>query len=241
MNISIIIPVKNQHDIVKNCLKSIIRYQKSEVVLIDDGSTEQNTIELLKNYSNKFGWKLFRNEKSVGHTGACQKGIDASTFENIFLLNSDIIVTPNSLELLAKVLDENEKIAVVGPCSSSASGPQLIPILYQKRFTMTLHEIHKMALICKNNNVIQDIELVNGFCFGIKRSVYNKVGGFDEVLTCYGNEKELLVRIRKAGYRTVLVSGAYIHHYGKMTYSHEPIDIARACVDADRYINKKHK
>ena len=61
-------------------------------------------------------------------------------------------------------------------------------------------------------------------------------------LECYGNEKELLIRIRKAGYRTVWKKGCYIHHFGKMSYSQEKnIDIGKAQKDADTYIFRKHK
>jgi GT2 family glycosyltransferase len=70
--------------------------------------------------------------------------------------------------------------------------------------------------------------------------VFEKVGGFDPVLNSYGNEKELLIRIRKAGYRTVWVKGSYVHHFGKMSYSKTNINIGRACKDADNYIFKKH-
>ena len=70
--------------------------------------------------------------------------------------------------------------------------------------------------------------------------MFEKIGGFDPALNCYGNEKELLIRIRKEGYRTVFVPTSYIHHFGKMSYSKEKIDIFKACKDADRYIARKH-
>jgi GT2 family glycosyltransferase len=238
--ISLIITIKNQASIVNYCLKSISQhFRDEEVVLVDDGSDEK-TKKLTEGYTEKYNWILIRNDKSVGHTQACTQGIQKSTAENIFLLNSDIIVTKNSLSELAKVMDENKDIAVVGPCTSSASGKQLISRLYQRRFVMRLGEIEQIANQVANNVGFEDIPTVNGFCFGMKRSVFNEVGGFDPVLTCYGNEKELSVRIRKAGYRTVWVKHVYVHHFGKVTYSKENINIGRACIDADRYILKKH-
>jgi GT2 family glycosyltransferase len=238
---SIIIPIKNQFEIVKKCLHSVYKYYKDQdVIIVDDGSNEEKLLMYLQDFKKITNWLFYRNETSQGHTKACELGIASSANENMFLLNSDTIVTPNSLHILSKVLDENKDIAVVGPTTSSASGPQMIPQLYSKRFTLTIEEIERLALEFEKDKTIQNIDLVNGFCFGIKKSVFNSVGKFDERLTAYGNEKELLVRIRKANFRTVWVKGAYVHHFGKMSYAHENLNIGQCQKDADNYIFKKY-
>ena len=239
---SVIVPIKNQYKIVMKCLASLERhYKDSEIIIIDDGSTEENTINFLKEFCEKNNWILKRNETSLGHTKACEIGIENSKGDNFFLLNSDVIVTKNSFNILDKVLNENDDIAVVGPSTSSASGEQIILTIYDQRFLWSIEKIESFALELELNNEVHDINLVNGFCFGTKRKVFNEVGGFDKNLLCYGNEKELLIRIRKAGYRTVWKKGCYVHHFGKMSYSQEKIDIGRAQADADKYIYRKHK
>jgi O-antigen biosynthesis protein len=238
---SIVIPVKNQFKIVRACLDSVAKYYlSSEVLLVDDSSTEATTIDLLKDYSAKYNWKLFRNEQSVGHSGACTKGIEESSNENVFLLNSDTIVTSKGLQILSDVLDKNSDIAVVGPSTTSASGPQMIKELYNKRFSMTEEDIEIFAKSIENDTRIVDLPLICGFAFGIKKSIFNRVGKFDENLTCYGNEKELLLKIRALGYRTVWVCASFILHLGKMSYANSGINISRAQLDADIYIMKKH-
>lgn len=239
---SIVIPIKNQFKIVKMCIDSIIRHYKDEdVVLVDDGSTEENLISYLKNLQLEFpNWTFITNKTSLGHSLACTSGISSSKTNNIFLLNSDTIVTKNSLNILTKVLEENKEIAVVGPSTSSATGPQMLKELYEKRYVLTIDEIEKITENLESNKEIIDIPLVNGFCLGLKKNVFEAVGKFDVNLNSYGNEKELLIRIRNAGYRTVFVKGCYVHHFGKVSYSHENINIGQACKDADKLIIKKH-
>jgi GT2 family glycosyltransferase len=239
--LSIIVPIKNQEKIVRMCLDSLFRhYSNEEIILIDDGSTEQNLISYLEELQASKKIILLTNKTSVGHSGACTKGIELSSNEIVFLLNSDTIVTKNSLNILAKVLEQNKEIAVTGPSTSSASGPQLLPGLYDKRFSMTIDEIEEKAIELEENKQIIDLELVNGFCFAIKKAVFMQVGGFDPALQSYGNEKELLIRIRKLGLRTVWVKGSYVHHFGKMSYSKESINVGVAQRDSDRYILRKH-
>lgn len=238
---SIVCPIKDQYQIVKKCLESFERNcSEQEIILIDDGSTEEATIKMIVDMCKKNNWKYFRNEKSQGHTKASELGIKNSFYENVFLVNSDIIVPKKGLKHLADTLNQYEEIAVVGPSTSSASGPQQMQEAYSNRFIWTVQQIDDYANNIVDSGII-DLPLVNGFCFGIKKSVFVKIGGFDKALSCYGNEKELLVRIRKAGYRTVWVKESYIHHFGKMSYGQEKgLNIGQAQLDGDRYIIKKH-
>jgi len=245
--ISIIIPVKNQFKIVKMCLDSVERdCINYEVILIDDGSTEQNTIDMLNEYSVKNNWKLIRNEKSLGHSKACELGINNSSEQNICLLNSDTIVTNNCMKILSDFLDKNEDIGVCGPMTSSASGKQLIKDAFNNRFAWNIEQIEEYAFGIEKQEGFEDIGLVNGFAFCIKRNVINELKDrwgylFTPELNAYGNEKELLLRIRDLKYRTVYLKNCYVHHFGKMSYSQEQgINIGKCQSDSDKFILKKH-
>lgn len=241
---TIIIPIKNQFEYVKKCLISIDHnYPDYEIVIVDDGSDEPKLLEYFEHVkSKKNKWIFIRNENSKGHSIACTLGIQKSTQENIYLLNSDTILLKNSLSVLNKILNENKEIGVVGPSTSSASGPQLIQSFYKNRFKMSIEDMENYSnkIFDKFQYAFQEIKLVNGFCLGIKRTVFNKVGGFDPNLKCYGNEKELLIRIRNNGYKTVWGKGSYVHHFGKISYSKIKLNIGKAQIDADKYIFKKH-
>jgi GT2 family glycosyltransferase len=238
---SCIVPIKNQYVPVKQCLDSIVRYYTSqEIIMIDDASNESRVIDLLKEYSLKYGWALIRNEISVGHSQACTQGINVAKNDIVFLLNSDIILSSKCLYLLAEVLENNKDIGCVGPYTSSATGEQLIKEYYSKRFSMSIKDIENVAESLENNRELQDIALTNGFCVGMRKSLFNELNGFDTRLTCYGNEKELQIRMRKAGYRTCLAKNTFCLHLGKMSYSHENINVGQACKDADNLILKLH-
>jgi GT2 family glycosyltransferase len=211
-----------------------------EVVLIDDGSTEQQTIDVIEDYVKKNNWKMIRNEKSIGHSKSCELGVKNTQYENMFLINSDVVLTKNSLNLMTEALNGDEKIAIVGPTTSSTSGIQQNAEAFKNRFAWSVDQMEKFAEKIKDEKNA-DIDLVGGFCFGIKRSIFEALKGFDKNLNCYGNEKELQIRIRRQGYRTVWIKNSYVHHFGKMTYMHEKtVDIARCQKDGDNYIIRKH-
>jgi GT2 family glycosyltransferase len=86
-----------------------------------------------------------------------------------------------------------------------------------------------------------DLPTVGGFAFIIRRSVWEKFGGFDRNLPDYGNESELCRRITKSGLRVVWTQNSYIHHFGHQSYGRlgEEV-ITRRARTARAYIDRMH-
>ena len=105
---------------------------------------------------------------------------------------------------------------------------------------MSEEDIESVARGLEKNIEIKNIPLVNGFCCVMRKSLFKKLNGFLPQLTAYGNEKEIQIRMRKLGYRTCLVCGAYVHHLGKCSYSKENLNISQCQRDSDREILRIH-
>ena len=90
MRLSIIIPVKDEKDYIKRCLKSVEKQLVDEVecIVIDDGSTD-GTTEILKTYIGKKGFGIYRQDKSHGVSDARNAGISLATGEYITFLDAD--------------------------------------------------------------------------------------------------------------------------------------------------------
>lgn len=112
--VSIIIPVYNQIQYTKTCLRSLILNVSTqysyEVILIDDCSTDETT-ETLETIS---GLKYIRNTVNLGFLHSCRKGIELSKGNYICLLNNDTILLPNWLESLVDTIKEDENVGCVG-------------------------------------------------------------------------------------------------------------------------------
>ena len=86
--ISIVIPSYNQGDFIARTIESILiqDYNNYEIIVIDGGSTD-NTIEVLEKYINKIN--IFISEKDNGQSDAINKGIQLSKGELVGWINSD--------------------------------------------------------------------------------------------------------------------------------------------------------
>jgi len=105
---SIIIPSFNQGIYITQTIDSILNqsFQDFEILVIDGGSTD-NTIEVLKSYGDLIFWVT---EKDRGQTHAINKGIAYAKGEGITYLNSDDYYLDRTLEKVASIFKLNNDI-----------------------------------------------------------------------------------------------------------------------------------
>lgn len=105
MNLSLIIPSYNNLQHLKNVYVSIRKhYPKIDVILLDDGSTDDTWSwlnSLVKNDSNLI---IYKSEERVGHTILYDKGIELAKTDIVGILHADMIVGPNYVKNLLKHL-----------------------------------------------------------------------------------------------------------------------------------------
>jgi len=111
--ISVIIPCYNQGQYIDETVDSVLAqtYQDFEIIIVNDGSTDEFTINKLKNYN--------KPKTSVIHTvnqklsAARNNGIKASAGEYILPLDSDDKIHPDFLSEACKILDNKANIGIV--------------------------------------------------------------------------------------------------------------------------------
>lgn len=111
MKISVIIPVYNQAQYLKEAIESIIQsnFKDLEVIVVNDGSTDESE-KVAKDYSNRFSWiKCFSQENS-GLSSARNLGLTYSSGEILHFLDSDDFVLGNCYEIISKKFKNNSDI-----------------------------------------------------------------------------------------------------------------------------------
>ena len=111
--ISVIIPIYNVEKFLPKCIESIISqsYKNLEILLVDDGSTD-NCNKICKQYAKKDNRiKLFKKNNG-GLSDARNYGIDRATGDYLFFVDSDDYIAPNCIkELLDSSIAANSEIA----------------------------------------------------------------------------------------------------------------------------------
>lgn len=116
--ISVIVPCYNVQKYVSKCLRSIQKqtYDKLEVILVNDGSTD-NTLSILKKFAQSDErFKIF-TQVNQGISAARQRGLEESTGEYITFVDPDDYVSQDYVEFLYNLLERHHFEAKVSLCS----------------------------------------------------------------------------------------------------------------------------
>lgn len=208
--ISIIIPTKNNGDILGRCLSSIRNMDcpvdELETIIVD-GHSEDNTVEIAKKYGCNI---IFEDKGTISY--ARDLGVRYANGEFIAFTDADCIVEKGWLRELVKHFSEG--IAAVG-------GPNITPqddTNFAKCAGTVLSFLSKPgARYGFEENKVMEI-YHNPTCNVIyRKKVLEEVGGFNPGLITVDDE-ELDYRIRKKGYKILYTPFAKVYHYRRPTW-----------------------
>ena len=115
--ISVVIPVYNVKRIfLSKCLDSILnqKYKNIEICLVDDNSTNLETIDTLKEYENKDDRIRIKYRKSNGHISvATNDAINMAKGEYITFVDNDDELTEDALYLTVEAINKNRKLDLI--------------------------------------------------------------------------------------------------------------------------------
>lgn len=213
---AIIILSYNSIDMTRNCITSIKEncIDESYELIVIDNASEDGSVEWLKEQQ---GIKLVCNKENKGFPKGCNQGIQLAEPESdIFLLNNDTLMMPNSLFWLRMGLYEGAQVGACGSVSNSAANYQKIQETYD-----TIGGYIEYAL---NTNIPQKYPYEErmyliGFAMLIKREAVNRVGLLDEQFSP-GNfeDTDYGVRLVLAGYRNRVCKNSFIFHWGGQSF-----------------------
>lgn len=181
--ISVIIPLFNKEKSIVNTLQSVLMqtHQPSEIVIVDDGSTDGSLVEIRKIQS-----PLIRivKQENRGVSAARNLGIKEAKSKWLAFMDADDLWDKNHLELLYKLITKYPAISIFTSGSRNETVNHVVD-LYDKEIV-----INDYFLKAKEEKIINSSAcVINNLCF-------KKVGLFNENLT-RGEDLEMWYRLSK--------------------------------------------
>ena len=104
--ISVIIPVYNTENYLKECLNSVINqtFKDIEIICVNDGSTD-NSLSILEEYARTDSRIKIINQKNQGVSSSRNNGIKSARGEYIMFLDSDDLYKPDLCEKVVEKID----------------------------------------------------------------------------------------------------------------------------------------
>lgn len=234
MQLSIIIVSYNTSKLLGECIGSVFKNTKRirfEIIVVDNNSVDDSVGMLKKKYPNI---RLIENKSNVGFGGANNQGLGAAKGKYILFLNSDTLVKGEALNEMINFMDDDKKIGVLGPKLLLKDGSiQPWAISYNPNILRSLAEkpLGFLGKYFSNNKFFKiiaylftlrfwehdetkEVDWVTGAALLMRKSILDRIGGFDTNFFLYFEDVDLCYRTKEAGYKVFFFPGSEIVHYG---------------------------
>jgi N-acetylglucosaminyl-diphospho-decaprenol L-rhamnosyltransferase len=194
-------------------------------------------------------------ESNLGYGAAMNAGVNLIPPEILWVLlsNPDVTLTAGAIDELVRVGREDENIAAVGPALLTADGEiypsaRSVPSLRTgvgHALFVNLWVENPWTRAYRNDSatlpVERDAGWLSGACILMRRSAFEKIGGFDPGYFMYFEDVDLGYRLGKAGYRNVYAPSAVATHSGAHSTTTESARMISAHHDsARRFLGRKY-
>lgn len=254
MDLSIIIVNYNVKEFLQNLIHSIEKatLNLTKEIIIVDNASDDGSVDFIKDKFPEV--KLIANKKNLGFGKANNLGLKIAAGEYILLINPDTLVAEDTFEKMIQFFNDTQSAGLAGckilnpdgtlqlACRRSFPGPWTsftkvtgLSTLFPKSKIFARYNLTYL-----DENKSYEVDAISGSFMMMRRSVYDKVGGFDEQFFMYGEDLDLCYRIQKSGFKVYYVHSTQIIHYKGESTKRSSLDETRVFYNAMHLFVKKH-
>lgn len=236
--VSLIIPTRNDLKLIRQCVESILKkttYSNYEILIVDNGSDDAATLRYLKGLASDSGIRVVRDDRPFNYSALNNAAVKLARGEIVGLINNDIeVISPGWLsEMVSHAL--RPEVGAVGARLWYADDTlqHAGVILGLEGFAGHVHRYLPRGNVgyCGRAALTQSFSAVTGACLVVKKSIYEAVGGLNEIdLQVACNDIDFCLRVRQAGYRNIWTPFAELYHHESSSrgFDDTPEKLARA-------------
>ncbi|WP_304156670.1 glycosyltransferase [Mesonia mobilis] len=202
---SFIVPVYNRPNEIKELLESFLMMQGSstyEIVIVEDGSTISSE-EVISEYASKLNI-LYLKKQNTGPGDSRNYGMQKANGSFFLILDSDVVMPPHYLVAVDAYLDQNQVDCFGGPDAAEENFSAI-----QKAINFTMTSFLTTGGIRGKEKSVKSYE-PRSFNMGISKEAFQETKGFGTIHP--GEDPDLSIRIKKAGYQIGFIKEAYVYH-----------------------------
>lgn len=226
--VSVIIPSKDHPDILFRCLDSFVDKTsglgtkvKTEFIIVDNGSSEENKNRIEQKLQKINNTRYIYKELPFNFSYMCNWGAKEARGDYLLFLNDDMeIVDADWLILLM----EKAVLPYVGAVGAKLLYPDTDIIQHAGITNLRVGPAHKLQFAHDKedhyfgqNRGVHDMLGVTGACLLVRKTLFEKVGGFDETLAVAFNDVDLCYKIYEEGYYNVVRNDLFLFHHESLS------------------------
>lgn len=205
--VSVIIVNYNSGNFALAAIQSLLRQigVKLEIIVVDNASQDDSIFVLQTRLADQI--LLIQSATNLGFSRANNLGASKANGNFLLVLNPDTVIDDlHAIQHLVKALLANPQVGLMAPLIDEPRKNKQVRPRHTYPSERYLNHTKKL------NNLPGDIAWVLGACMLLKRDVFNQINGFDEDYFLYGEDADICLRVRLAGYAIGFADSVKIMH-----------------------------
>lgn len=218
VNIHAVVVTYNSADHIRPCLRSL-QEESARIVAVDNGSRDE-TLKIIQREFPEV--HLVAAEKNLGYGPAINSGVTKTSSPLVLLANADTVFPAGAIDAFVNFFAAHPKVGIAGPQQLFPDGSAqrsygTIPGIaegFQNLFGITAAKkaIDQLSSRHHPARPAKSVGYVDGAVMVVRRTAFDQVGGFDPDFHYYGEDADLCIRMRQAGWEVVTVPEIYVTH-----------------------------
>lgn len=213
-NVSIIIPTHNGRNLLERYLPSFLkavhkRQDSDEIIVVDDGSTDDTIGFLKENYPSI---KAIRFDQNQGFSRACNRGFREAKNDIVILLNNDVEVSEDFIQPLLEHFENDDELFAV---TSKILVPRLGMVNESVKVGFFRRGIFYVDSVQPKTEPTEAMPILyaSGCCSAYDREKFLELGGFDELYApYYWEDVDISYRAWKRGWKVLYEPRSVVYH-----------------------------
>jgi len=177
-----------------------------QTIVVDNGSANGEVGRLCARYDDI---EVLRLEHNAGYSRACNLGAARADGDAVVLVNDDCVCDPEFVERIAAPLDPVAGTVMAAGVMRDWSDPERIDSAgIELDHTLLAFDYLNGEPLSRVDDGVRDPIGPSGVAAAFDRATFLAVEGFDERLFAYWEDVDLVLRLRRLGFRCALAAGA---------------------------------
>lgn len=231
-DISVIIVNYNTRDYLARCLESLAGISGIcfEIIVVDNASKDLSAEMVKERFPHAV---LIKNAENLGFAKANNQAIAVSKGRYLYFLNPDAEVHQGAFEAMISHMESRPDVGLAGTRIVNPDGSAQSSV--ENRYPGQKHAKKEMS------GLKGDIAWVLGASMFARREAIVNVGGFNTDYFLYGEEQDLCLRLRRAGWVIGYIPDAVVLHWGgKSERDHLPAHVWEKKFRAELIFYRSH-
>jgi N-acetylglucosaminyl-diphospho-decaprenol L-rhamnosyltransferase len=232
--LSVIVVSADSGAVLHDCVREVLASSLSlELILFDNASNDGVPAAIERAHEYDARLKVIYSHRNLGFGAAVNLAAKQAHGDDLLVLNPDCLLGDDELHRLLALLAERPNAGLIGAVVCDVDGHpdpaswRRDPLLQRSINSLLRRAGERVNVEQDIPSEVIEVEAVSGALMLMPRSLFQRLGGFDENYFLHCEDLDICRRVRDIGYQVLLAGNIRVQHGKGSSSRHRPVFVSR--------------